>query len=488
MNPLLLLLLIPVATIALILLLPQVCPKRFTVAAFLVNFVITLGLLLEFQGGSGFHWTIKYPWVDWPGVARIHFHLGVDGISLMMTFLTTLVSLAAAWVSPAKVKRSREFFIYVLLISLGALGAFLSRDLFFIYIFHEFALIPTFLLIGIWGGQNRQFASIQMTLYLALGSLILLAGIVGLVMTQPLDSRTFDLEALQQIHVIDEGYQKVIYPLLMIGFGILISIFPFHSWAPTGYASAPSAAAMLHAGVLKKFGLYGLLRLLLPSLESGAKHWEPVLLVLILGNVLYVGYVTMAQKEFSLMLGYSSVMHMGYLFLALASRDSIALSGFVILMVAHGISAALLFALAGEIQSQTGESRIASFGGMYSKAPFFAILLLVGSMASIGLPGFANFAGEVVIFFGSFKAHPWVTTLCVWGVVISAVYQLRAFRSICFGEVSEVTGKMTDAASWAARFPYLILVASSLWIGVNPQSVIKMVRPCVELILNVGGR
>lgn len=488
MNPLLFLLLIPLAAIILILWVPQVCPKRITLTAFAVNFMISLKLFFQFDPATGFQWVIKYPWFNLTNVAQINFHLGADGITLMMVFLTTLVSLTAAWVTDTSIKRVREFFVYVLLISLGALGAFLSRDLFFIYLFHEFALIPTFLLIGIWGGQNRQFASIQMTLYLALGSLILLAGIIGLVLSQPMESRSFDLEMIQQIHVIDDGVQRVIYPLLLIGFGILISIFPFHSWAPTGYASAPSAAAMLHAGVLKKFGLYGLLRLLLPALDSGAQYWQPVLLTLIIGNVIYLGYVTMAQKEFPLMLGYSSVMHMGYLFLALASHSTIALTGFVLLMVGHGISAALLFALAGEFQTRTGETRIASFGGIYSKAPFLGIIFLIGSMASIGLPGLANFSGEVLIFFGSFKALPWVTAICIWGVVISAVYQLRAVRSMCFGPVSEVTDKLVDLTSYTTRFPYLLLVAASLWIGVNPQSVIRLVQPCVESILNVGGR
>lgn len=489
MNPLLILLLVPLAAILVILLFKQICPKKVSVAAAVVNFVHSFVMFFQFPGGSGYQWNLKYPWVDWSGVARIHFHIGADGISLVMVFLTTLVTLAAVWVTSSQVKRAREFFIYVLLISLGALGAFVSRDLFFMYVFHEFALIPTFLLIGIWGGgNNRQFASIQMTLYLALGSLILLAGIVGLVMSLPIDSRSFDLEALQQIHVIGEADQKVVYPLLLIGFGILISIFPFHTWAPSGYASAPAAAAMLHAGVLKKFGLYGLLRLMLPTLDTGAEFWEPLLLTLIVGNVLYVGYVTMAQKEFPLMLGYSSVMHMGYLFLALSSGDLLALSGFVILILAHGISAALLFAVAGEIQSQTGETRMNLLGGLSSQAPFLGIVLLIGSMASIGLPGLGNFAGEVMIFFGSFKVHPVITIICVWGVVISAVYQLRAVRSVCFGEVSETTAKMVDATCWKARFPYILLIAVSLWIGIYPQLVLNLVQPCLELIVNGGGR
>ncbi len=497
------------------------CPKRLALIVSFLNLILSVWLLSQYSPNpGGFQWELNYPWVEWSGMLKVNFHLGVDGISLPMILLTSIVSLAAVAVSPAEIKRAGEFFVCLLLISLGAMGAFLSRDLFFLYIFHEFALIPTFLLVGIWGGVNRQYASMQMTLYLALGSLILLAGLVGLVMTLPHDHRTFDLAELQEI-LPNENPSRFIFPLLFIGFGILVSLFPFHTWAPAGYAAAPPAAAMLHAGVLKKFGLYGLLRFVMPLMHSGpftvdqyqrgaekilsfcghcewvkgflleaapwGTQWEPWVITLAVANILYVGMVTLAQKELPLMLGYSSVMHMGYLFLGLTAMNLIGYTGIVILMVGHGLSAALLFGLAGEIQLRSGETRMDRLGGIAKRAPFLATVFLAASMASIGLPGMANFAGESLIFFGVFREHPYATMLAVWGVVLSAVYQLRAVRTVLFGELSEAGAKVTDLKTWGARAPYLLLLAATLAVGLMPQWLIRVVGPSVELLL-AGGR
>ena len=224
---------------------------------------------------------MDYQWVNLQGLPPIHFHLGVDGISLPLVFLTGIVTLAAIAISPGNVRRSSEYYCYLLLMSLGAMGAFTSLDLFFFFIFHDFALIATFLLIGIWGAQNRQFASFQVTIYLMAGSLVLLTGLVALVMALPPEARTFDIVALQTYIVGDASHpshflatstQGPIFLLLLIGFGILVGLFPFHSWAPPGYASAPPAAAMLHAGILKKFAIYGLIRIAIPLLHDGFEH------------------------------------------------------------------------------------------------------------------------------------------------------------------------------------------------------------------------
>ena len=217
-----------------------------------------------------------------------------------LLFLTAIVTFAAIAVSPGNIRRAPEYFCYLLLMSLGAMGAFMSLDLFFFYIFHEFALIPTFLLIGIWGTQNRQFASFQVTIYLMAGSLILLAGLVALIMAMPPEARTLDIVALQgyfSAHPLDSSQQNIIFPLILVGFGILVGLFPFHSWAPPGYASAPPAAAMLHAGILKKFALYGMIRIAIPMLHGGFETFRPVLLTLLIGNFLYAGVITIAQKE-----------------------------------------------------------------------------------------------------------------------------------------------------------------------------------------------
>src|SRR2546430_11813448 len=235
-----------------------------------------------------------------------------------MVLLATIVTVAAVWFAGAIDRHENAFYACLLLISGGAIGAFASIDLFFFYAFHELALIPTFLLIGIWGSGNRAAAAWKITIYLAIGSFILLLGLILLYQSVPAASRSFDIRALQtaaSAGQITADAQRHIYLLLLIGFGILVSLFPFHTWAPEAYASAPAPAAMLHAGVLKKFGLYGLLRLAVPLLPEGARHWSNLLMILLLGNIIYIGLVTIAQKRLDWMLGYSSVMHMGYIFL-----------------------------------------------------------------------------------------------------------------------------------------------------------------------------
>ena len=283
--------------------------------------------------------------------------------------------------------------------------------MFFFYAFHELALIPTFLLIGIWGSGNRTAAAWKITIYLAIGSFILLIGLILLYQSVPVESRSFDIRALKAAAALGQvsaDAQRHIYLLLLIGFGILISLFPFHTWAPEAYASAPAPAAMLHAGVLKKFGLYGLLRLAIPLLPDGARHWTNLLVVLLLGNIIYVGLVTIAQKRLDWMLGYSSVMHMGYIFLGIASANILGVTGATVLMFAHGLSIALLFAIAGELRRRTGTLVLDDLGGLGKVMPFAGLAFGLGAFAAIGLPGFANFAAEVMILFGAFKNCPLV--------------------------------------------------------------------------------
>ncbi len=247
--------------------------------------------------------------------------------------------------------------------------------------------------------------------------------------------------------------QRHVYLLLLIGFGILISLFPFHTWAPEAYAAAPPPAAMLHAGVLKKFGLYGFLRLAIPMLPEGAHHWTTLLVVLLLGNIIYVGLVTIAQKRLDRMLGYSSVMHMGYIFLGIASFAVLGVTGAVVLIFAHGLSIALLFAIAGELRQRTNTLAFNELGGIAKVMPFAGLAFGLGVFAAIGLPGLANFAAEVMIFFGAFR-NGWeigrfhifqiATVLALWGVVISTVYMLRAYRKMFMGAISERWKNLAD--------------------------------------------
>src|SRR6476661_4865582 len=457
--------------IAAILIMVGAPARKTAFAASVLTLAAGLFLLASFKHGQPdfqhvTSFTISPEW-------RLSFTTGIDGLSLIMVLLAAIVTLAAVWFAGPIDKYENAFHACLLFISGGAIGAFASLNLFFFYAFHELALIPTFLLIGIWGSENRVAAAWKITIYLAIGSFILLLGLILLYQSLPPGWRSFDIRALTvaaSLGQIPADAQRSIYLLLLIGFGILVSLFPFHTWAPEAYASAPAPAAMLHAGVLKKFGLYGLLRLAIPLLPEGARHWATLLIVLLLGNIIYVGLVTIAQKRLDWMLGYSSVMHMGYIFLGIASAGILGVTGAAVLMFAHGLSIALLFALAGELRQRTGTLVFDELGGLARVMPFAGLAFGFGAFAAIGLPGLANFAGEVMIFFGSFK-NGWAmdrfhifqiaTVLALWGVVISTVYMLRAYRKTFMGTLKEQWKDLVDLRP-ALRLPVALLVAALL--------------------------
>jgi NADH-quinone oxidoreductase subunit M len=467
--------------------------RKTALTASVLTFAVALFLFAsfgysqpDFQHVTSF--TISPEW-------RLSFTTGIDGLSLIMVLLAAIVTLAAVWFAGAIDRYENAFYACLLFISGGAIGAFASIDLFFFYAFHELALIPTFLLIGIWGSGNRVAAAWKITIYLAIGSFILLLGLILLYQSVPGPLRSFDIRRLTfaaSLGQIAPDAQHHIYLLLLIGFGILASLFPFHTWAPEAYASAPAPAAMLHAGVLKKFGLYGLLRLAIPLLPDGARHWVTLLLVLLLGNIIYVGLVTITQKRLDWMLGYSSVMHMGYIFLGIASAGILGVTGAAVLMFAHGVSIALLFALAGELRQRTGTLAFDELGGLARVMPFAGLAFGVGVFAAIGLPGLANFAGEIMIFFGAFK-NGWTmngfhifqisTVLALWGIVISTVYMLRAYRQAFMGPISDRWKQLVDLRP-TLRVPVTLLVGALLCYGFFPQSFVRIITPTFRTYLS----
>lgn len=369
----------------------------------------------------------------------INLTLGLNGVSLPLFFLAGLVGLAAGIQALHSDAGRRQLYLSLLLIMQGGLmGTFASVDIFFFYFFHELALIPTFVMIGIWGGFGRRSAAIEMTIYLTLGAMLSLLGLILIYSASDLD--TFNLIAIREYlasQPLGESLQNNVFGLLLFGFGILVSLFPFHSWAPRGYAAAPTAAAMLHAGVLKKFGLYGLIQIAYPLLPQGAAHWGPLLMWLALGNVVIIGLITMAQRDLKQMVGYSSVMHMGYCFLGLVTFDAIGVGGAVILMFGHGLSVALMFLLSTAVFHRTQTYDMKEMGGLASRTPILAGMFVAATFASIGLPGFANFWGEFAIFVALWNYNPWALVAAATGIVISAIYGLRAVAWIFFGQPSE---------------------------------------------------
>jgi len=478
---------VPLITALLLVLIPRnfrFVMRLLTLAATLVTFVLALFLVLRFETGSAdYQFVTHVPWVESLGIS---FYVGVDGINIGLVFMAALVGFAAACASWEIKHHEKEFYVLLLVMTGGIIGAFASLDLFLFYFFHELALVPTFIMIGLWGrGEQKNFATFQITLYLSLGALIALIGLIALYLQMPATFRTFEIPKIIdyfQTAPMAASVQNWIFPLLMFGFGILVSLWPFHTWAPLGYAAAPSATAMLHAGVLKKFGLYGLIRVALPIMPEGAKHWLGVLALLCLGNILYCGWVAMRQRDLNMLIGNSSVAHMGFVFLGIASLSVIGITGAVIVMVAHGLLAALTFALSGYLYNHAGTLDMDKLGGLLKKLPFIGTVMIMAMFAGCGLPGFANFVGELLVLFGSWKTLPWFVVAGAWGaLVIGAIYMLRAIRDIWHGEATEGAA-LQDASAWR-KVPFVLLLAALIVVGVWPRLLTDKIEPSVKRIV-----
>jgi NADH-quinone oxidoreductase subunit M len=436
---------------------------------------------------TGYQFVTHVPWVESLGIA---FHVGVDGINLALLLMGAMVTFAAVCVSRHIKEREKEYYLLLLLMSGGILGAFASLDLFFLYFFHELALVPTFIMIGVWGrGERRNYATFQITLYLSLGALIALAGLVLLYLHS--GARTFDLVALTrqlQEQPMPANLQHLIFPLLLFGFGILVSLWPFHSWAPLGYGSAPPAVAMMHAGVIKKFGLYGLIRVALPVLPQAAWSWVDVLSVLCLGNILFCGWVAMRQRDLNLLIGNSSVAHMGFCFLGLASLSVAGITGCVLVMVAHGLLAALTFGLSGYLNQQTQTLEMKDLGGLWQRMPYVGAALMMAMFAGCGLPGFANFPGELLVMFGAWKTLPMAVVLAAWGaLVIAAIYMMRAVREVLHGPLAPRWNQAQDVPGWWAKLPYTLLLTALLVFGFYPPLLTRPIEPAVTALVRQAG-
>jgi NADH-quinone oxidoreductase subunit M len=396
--------------------------------------------------------------------------------------LAGIVGLASGLYAMQSPARRKNLYLGLLLVMLGGLmGTFASVNLFYFYFFHELALIPTFIMIGIWGGSERRIAAMEMTVYLTLGALLSLIGLIALYVNSGAfgSGGSFDLIALKAWVASPEGgfgeaAQENIFALLLFGFGILVSLFPFHSWAPRGYAAAPASNAMLHAGVLKKFGLYGLIQIAAPLLPLGLEAWTPVLVILALGNVIIIGLITMAQSDLKKMLGFSSVMHMGYAFLGIAAFSVLGVGGAVLLMFAHGLSVALLFLLATSLAQRTGTYNMGEMGGLATRLPVLGGFFAAAMLANIGLPGLANFWGELTIFMSLWELNSWAIYPAVAGIIISAIYGLRAVARIFFGPERELPGAPEGPIAdlrLSERAPAGLLLAALLFVGIWPAGL-----------------
>jgi NADH-quinone oxidoreductase subunit M len=478
-------------------------PRNFAVVmragaifATFISAALAVSMFLQFNSApadtDGFKFVSTIPGLGASSLG-IACKLGVDGINVGLVLMGAIVAFAAACCSWEIKHREKEFYILLLVMTGGILGAFASLDLFFFYFFHELALVPTFIMIGVWGrGERKNYATFQITLYLSIGAFIALLGLIALYLQS--GAGTFDIPSLTRYvhyenHPLPENTQHFIFPLLLFGFGILVSLWPFHTWAPLGYASAPTPTAMLHAGVLKKFGLYGLIRIALPLMPHAAEHWMQILAWLCLGNLVYCGWVAMRQENFNSLIGYSSVAHMGFVFLGIATLTLVGLTGAVLVMIAHGFLAALTFGLSGYLQNQTGTLEVKELGGLLRKLPFIGTALVMAAFAACGLPGFANFAGEITVLFGAWQEHSLavVTVLAAWGaLIVGAIYMLRAVRNILHGDLPERWAEVADAPHLWRKTPFILLLASLLVFGFFPSLLTDKISSSARNIVEMA--
>ncbi len=457
--------------------------KTLAIAAAAVPCAITLALLASFQPGlAGFQFVTAYPWMPQFG---IEYKLGLDGINLTLCLLHALVSLAAVFTACWPKERLKEYLFYFLLLTGAIYGVFTSLNLFFLYLFCEMTLIPVFPMIGIWGNKNKSYGAMKMTLFLTLGAVLALFGILLLYREAGLNS--FDLitlaEGLKAQGGLGLDAQKVMAPFILIGFGIMAALWPFHSWAPVGCSVSPTTLNMLHAGVMEKVGPYLILRIAVTLMPEGVQAAAPWLSVLAGIGILYAGLAAIRQKDMLLMTGFASVSHTGYLMLGLAAMSAVSLSGVVFLMFAHGLMAACAFAVIGFIYERTHIRNLNDFGGLSKQLPFLSLCFILTFMAALGLPGFANFVSELLIFIGSWNRFPVIVIIAVVGVLITAIYFLRAIKDVCFGPPNPRWAKIKDAAGFMERFPFILLLTVLFIYGIWPNGLLRYIEPAIGALL-----
>jgi len=426
--------------------------------------------------------------LTWFETFNIHYAIGVDAISVVMIALTSIIVLAGVFISWKVDDLPKEFFISLIILSTGVFGFFISIDLFTLFVFYEIAVIPMYLLIGIWGSGPKEFSAMKLTLMLMGASAILSVGIFGIYFNSNADggALTFNILEIAQVN-IPEAAQNLFFPLTFIGFAVLGAMFPFHTWSPSGHASAPTAVSMLHAGVLMKLGGYGVFRIAMYLLPLGAMNWSNFFLVLAAFGVVYGAFGAVMQKDLKYINAYASVSHLGLVLFALLMMNKTAWNGAIIQSLSHGLLTALFFALIGMVYGRTHTRDIAKLGGIMKILPFIGAVYVITGLAYLGLPGFSGFVAEMNIFVGAFQHddtfHRVLTVLVVSSIVITAVYILRMVGKIMMGPLSNEGYKDLPKATWYEKTGLVLLMIPVVIIGVMPFGLGEMLKESIQPLL-----
>lgn len=456
---------------------------------------------------GGFQFKTHWPWSEELGIA---FYIGVDGIGAPLVFASALLLFAGIFVSWHIKDRTKEFYIFLLILAAATIGVFMSLDLFFLYFFYEMSVLPMYLLLGVWGSHtkgylgmtdpeglklrdstkfflnfganSKEYAAMKLTLFLSAGAVFALMGILLIYHFSPV--HTFDIVVLREQAKFDGWLGNIIWLLIFFGFASIAPIWPLHSWSPVGHAAAPAATSMLHAGVLMKLGHFSIIRVAFEIMPEITRELMPIAAVLCVFSIIYGGFVSYYAKDTKYVIGYSSSSHMGYIFLGMAALDYISLTGAVIYMFAHALATGMLFAMAGWVYDQTHSRDIPSLGGLAQKMPFLAGAFLVACMASVGMPGTVNFIAEVMIIVGSWEKYPFQVIVAVLGIVLTFAYLFKMMRGLFYGKLSPEFEHVRDTSQWVDRMPLLLMIATSIFFGIFPMHFYYMVRSTVEPMLD----
>ena len=471
---------LPLAGAIILLFFPRQRPEAIRACALIVmllTFVVSVVLFLVFDPTiPQMQLSERVAWISQAGIA---YHIGVDGISLPLILLTTLLSpiaLIQAWKSITT--KVQEFAILMLVLETGMLGVFMALDLFLFFVFWEVILIPMYFLIGVWGGENRLYAMVKFILYTMAGSALMLVAILTLhfLNNNPVYGGSgqpsfalFDFYRLS----LPLGWQKVLFGAFFLAFAIKVPLFPFHTWLPDAHTEAPTAGSVILAGVLLKMGTYGFIRFSLPLFPQASELFAPYISVLAIIGILYGALVAMVQPDVKRLVAYSSVSHLGFVMLGIFSGTMAGLQGSILQMVNHGLSTGALFLLIGMLYDQRHTRLITDFGGLWHQVPVYAVFFLVVMFSSIGLPGLNGFVGEFLILLGTFETNKLFATLAALGIILGAVYMLWMYQRVMYGEIThDANRRLTDmsAREIALMVPIIVLM---FWIGIYPGTFLR---------------
>jgi NADH-quinone oxidoreductase subunit M len=462
--------------------------RRLALVTAVAEFAISLLLLHGFDvHAAGYQWEEFHAWIPQP---PIHYHLGVDGLSVFLVLLTTLltpISILSSWKSIDQ--RVKGFFICLLVLETGVIGVFVSLDLFLFFLFWEVMLIPMYFLIGIWGHERRIYAALKFVLYTMFGSILMLVAILWLYrITAVAGSPTFDVAQIQLM--LSNG--TVVLPLrteywlfgaFFLAFAIKVPLFPLHTWLPDAHTEAPTAGSVMLAGVLLKMGTYGMLRFCLPLFPEASRHFAPVIAVLAIIGIIYGALVAMVQVDLKRLVAYSSVSHLGFVVLGIFAFHAISIQGAVFQMVSHGITTGMLFLGVGMLYDRRHTHLIKEFGGLVGPMPFIGGFYLFACFASAGLPMLNGFVGEFLILAGTFQRHAAWASWAALGVIFSSVYLLWSYQRVFFGGVTVEKNNTLPDADMRERGILVLMAVIILWMGIGSTFFTRRTEAATQNIL-----